>query len=146
MELIAFVYIFFSITAQHVVFTLKDAATAELQHRLADVPPIPAPGAQQKQEEAKNDTEGAAKLMAQNTTGSEVELRSDEVKADVDRKGKENLTSTEEIPSFSEWTQKQLEEAEKKKMQGNISTSNLNLNGKSVSGMLWVNAILQQNC
>ncbi|XP_018322013.1 SUN domain-containing ossification factor [Agrilus planipennis] len=47
----------------------------------------------------------------------------------VDRP-KENLT--EEIPSFSEWAQKQLEQAEKNKEQVNSSTQSSQINGKSV--------------
>lgn len=45
---------------------------------------------------------------------------------------KENITeNSEDIPSFSEWAQKQLEEAEKKKELVNTSSQANNLNGKS---------------
>lgn len=47
---------------------------------------------------------------------------------------KDNLTKArEEIPSFSEWTQKQLEEAEKKKELTNDSTAAQNVNNKQGS-------------
>ncbi|KAF5294178.1 hypothetical protein FQR65_LT10889 [Abscondita terminalis] len=42
----------------------------------------------------------------------------------------EEVKTQEDIPSFSEWTQKQLEEAEKKKEEANSSAQNQQLNGK----------------
>lgn len=54
---------------------------------------------------------------------------------------KNNLTEQkgsethEDIPSFSEWTQKQLEEAERKKEQVNSSAQGQQTNGKSSSGI-----------
>ncbi|KAK5646558.1 hypothetical protein RI129_005022 [Pyrocoelia pectoralis] len=47
---------------------------------------------------------------------------------------KEKDESPEDIPSFSEWTQKQLEEAEKKKEEANSSIQNQHSNGKATSG------------
>lgn len=129
------VFFFFSISSQS-VFTLKDAATAELQQR-ADVPPVYVAVSHQTQEKTKNHTEVVEELLLSNTTDTTEEIRSeDEIKRDIDKKPNENLTSTEEIPSFSEWTQKQLEEAEKKKVAGNVSAQTPNVNVKSNSGML----------
>lgn len=53
---------------------------------------------------------------------------------------KSNVTADEDkaqedIPSFSEWTQKQLKEAEKKKEEANSSTQNQQVNGKSSSNI-----------
>lgn len=137
MELTITISFYFSITSQPVAFTLKDAATAELQQR-AEIPPLPpsAPDPQKQAEKPKNDTERPVKVVIQNATvGSDAEVKSDgELKPEIDRKGKENLTSSEEIPSFSEWAQKQLEEAERKKVQGNVSAQNQSVNGKQSSG------------
>ncbi|XP_031332834.1 SUN domain-containing ossification factor-like [Photinus pyralis] len=47
---------------------------------------------------------------------------------------KEKDETPEDIPSFSEWTQKQLEEAEKKKEEANSSVQNQHTNGKANAG------------
>lgn len=115
------------------VFTLKDAATAELRQR-AEVPPL-LHG--QQDESSGNDTEKVAKATLGNATDEEARSEGGEPEKAVKAvQGKDNLTSTEDIPSFSEWTQKQLEEAEKKKVQVNVSVQNQSMNGKTSSGGL----------
>lgn len=132
------IFICFSISSQSVIFSVKDAATMELQQRADVSSQVHSAASHHNQEKIRNDTERPVKLVTQNVTDTNVEIRSDdEVKSEIDKKGKENLTSTEEIPSFSEWTQKQLEEAEKKKVQGNVSTQNLSVNAKPSSGMYY---------
>lgn len=129
-----------------VAFTLNDAATVELQQR-ADIPSTIA---------SQNETpvlgkfnltkKSNAQVQPEIKTEHEIENRSEEIvteetdKLTIDvlsTEPKDNLTSIkearEEIPSFSEWTQKQLEEAEKKE-QVNTSVQNNNLNGKQSSG------------
>ncbi|XP_044267612.1 SUN domain-containing ossification factor [Tribolium madens] len=95
-------------SGQPVVVTLSDVATAELQQRAIlpsqDPPPEP---------------------QSANHTFKLNQSRSDKI--DVPSV-KENLT--EEIPSFSEWAQKQLQEAEKNKS----NTSTHHSNGKQASG------------
>lgn len=54
------------------------------------------------------------------------ETRSEEIKLNETQQNKTE-EKEEDIPSFSEWTQKQLEEAERKKEKGNVSSNNQNL-------------------
>lgn len=136
---------FYRITngGQAVVYTLQDAATAELQSR-AD---IPSTVASQKEPpvDGTNHTEKPGAFIApENLT---TDKRSDEISNATEQtdeivmivplnaeEPKDNLTKArEEIPSFSEWTQKQLEEAEKKKELTNASTATHSVNNKQGS-------------
>ncbi|XP_063922817.1 SUN domain-containing ossification factor-like isoform X1 [Zophobas morio] len=98
-----------------VVVTLSDAATAELQQR-AILPSQNAEAVETGHLNQTNQTDVDFKEI--NQTRPEQPDKLDVLK--------ENLT--EEIPSFSEWAQKQLEEAEKNKT--NASTQHPNANGK----------------
>lgn len=129
-----------------VVFTLNDAATVELQQR-ADIPSAIASQNETPVLEKSNVTKKPdAQAQPENKTKYNVENRSEDIVIEetdkltveiLSAESKENLTTIketrEEIPSFSEWTQKQLEEAEKKE-QVNTSVQNNNLNGKQSSG------------
>lgn len=122
---------FSSVTTQPVVFTLKDSATVEL-HQRTSIPTLRSIN-ELNQEQTTNNTERPVKILVEHPT--EVEQTSDNsVTTEKGITEKENLTSTEEIPSFSEWAQKQLEEAEKKKIHVNVSAQNQSINGKPGAG------------
>jgi hypothetical protein len=114
---------------QPVVVTLADMATAELQQR-AIIP------SQNENSQATNQTQKTDDFKAEiNQSRSEPTQQTDKV--DV-LSVKENLT--EEIPSFSEWAQKQIEQAERNKEPSNASAQH-QANGKQTSGakLRWKN-------
>lgn len=123
------------VTTQPVVFTLKDSATVEL-HPRTSIPTLRSIN-ELNHEQTTNNTGRPVNTLVENPT--EVEPTSDSsVTTEKEITDKENLTSTEEIPSFSEWTQKQLEEAEKKKVHANVSAQNQSINGKASVGKFCV--------
>lgn len=89
---------------------------------------------QLKQEKTANSTEKPVETLTETNVTNVKDKTDDGVQPEIEKTGKENLTNSEEIPSFSEWTQKQLEEAEKKKVHVNISAQNQSINGKPNSG------------
>lgn len=122
---------FYSVTTQPVVFTLKDTASVEL-HQRTHIPTLSSVN-ELNQEKSTNNTGRPVKMLVENKTSLETSS-DDNVITEIIQPEKENLTNSEEIPSFSEWTQKQLEEAEKKKVLVNVSTQNQSINGKTSSG------------
>ncbi|GJQ66856.1 hypothetical protein Trydic_g7882 [Trypoxylus dichotomus] len=129
-------------TGQALVFTLADTATAELRQR-ADIPSTITTHNETPNltDSHSNETLVQSDVDPQDITaqislkeGSEVtNQKTEKVELEmVTLELKENITeNTEDIPSFSEWAQKQLEEAEKKKELVNTSSQASNLNGKS---------------
>lgn len=101
-------------SGQPVVVTLSDAATAELQQR-AILP------SQETTLETPLTNQTAPKIP-----DFEIDPLDEKIL-------KENLT--EEIPSFSEWAQKQLQEAEKNKSNASVPHTN----GKQTSKLRWKN-------
>ncbi|KAK9680379.1 Sad1 / UNC-like C-terminal, partial [Popillia japonica] len=131
-------------TGQALVFSLADTATAELQQR-ADIPSAITSHNETPNLTANNSNKPQAfvqtEVKTQNFTADVSSEESSEVinqKTEtlelepITSESKQNITeNTEDIPSFSEWAQKQLEEAEKKKELVNTSSQINNLNGKS---------------
>ncbi|RZC40645.1 SUN domain-containing ossification factor, partial [Asbolus verrucosus] len=121
-------------SGQPVVVTLADVATAELQQR-AIIP------SQNEKNQVINQTENSSSDDFKpeiNQSRSEPNNSQQTDQIDI-LKVKENLT--EEIPSFSEWAQKRLEEAEKNKEPSNASAQHQSVNGKQGSGakLRWKN-------
>ncbi|KAI4464893.1 membrane protein ch1 related [Holotrichia oblita] len=131
-------------TGQALVFSLADTATAELQQR-ADIPSAITSHNETPNLTTNNSNKPQAfvqtEVKMQNFTAEVTSEESSEISNQktetlelepITSESKQNITeNTEDIPSFSEWAQKQLEEAEKKKELVNTSSQINNLNGKS---------------
>lgn len=124
-----------------VIITLVDTATAELQQKaVGTLDPTSVEETNTTQTvpieviESQNKTEPDLEVVKEEIKTKQEEIRSDnEITNDtLEIEKKLNVTdetSKEEhdIPSFSEWTQKQLEEAEKKKEKVNTSANSQNV-------------------
>nr|XP_022903558.1 SUN domain-containing ossification factor [Onthophagus taurus] len=84
--------------------------------------------------------EPSKKIESQNITETQTNNRSEEIVEDkivvLTTETPQNITgANEDIPSFSEWAQKQLEEAEKKKEVVNSSVQSNGVNGKNTGNV-----------
>ncbi|CAH0557066.1 unnamed protein product [Brassicogethes aeneus] len=120
-----------------VVLTLSDPATAELQQR-AEIPNV---ASQNEAAPPKNSSQDVLETAPSEENRSEPADKNVEQTETLKDESPKNTTEkkNEEIPSFSEWAQKRIEEAEKE--QVNSSVQGQNANGKPGSGakLRWKN-------
>lgn len=131
---INYCYSRFTNGGQSVIYTLQDTATAELQ-KMANIPNTLTSqnvSASQKSNQTQKPEVPLPEKTEDDNRSDNTEIKTDDVVIASSSESKENLTR-EEIPSFSEWTQKQLEEAEKKKEQSNSTVNGQSVNGSRIS-------------